>query len=319
MNVAMRRLAIAALGALSLASAAVSSSTEARAQADQVIHVGVSSFEAHAGAYYAQDNGFFKDVGLSVQIQSLSAGLIPGAVASGVLQIGVQNPLAIATAHEKGIDLVIIAPGTLYDAASNPRDLVVATDSAIRTGKDLEGKTVALTTLQGPNRIGVLSWIDRTGGDSQKVKLIELPQQAMANAVASGRVAAATMADPALSTAVNAGQVRGLTASMQFVGNHFFTSAWFAKRSWADDNADAVRRFRIAINRGGEWATRHPEAAARILDEYLKMTVQRSHEIHAKTIAPSMIQPIIDGAVKYKLLDSPLDARDIIWTEPARK
>jgi NitT/TauT family transport system substrate-binding protein len=295
-------------------------SRPAGAQADQVIRVGAGAFEANAGAYYAQDNGFFKQVGLNVQIEAYNGGgAIAAAVIGGSLQIGVANPLPVAAAHEKGLDFVIIAPGSLYDVASTPPNLMVAPNSRVRTGKDLEGTTVAVTSLQGLDPLGAMEWIDKNGGDSRRVKLVELPQTLMGDAVASGRVAAAMMADPAVTAALNAGKVRGLSKSYAYIGNHFFVSCWFSSREWADKNPDVVRRFRIAIDRAGDWATRNPEAAAAILHKYMNITVARAREVHAKTTEPYMVQQVIDAAVKYKYLEHPMDARDIIWTTPANR
>jgi hypothetical protein len=45
----------------------------------------------------------------------------------------------------------------------------------------------------------------------------------------------------------------------------------------------------------------------------MNISEDRAHEEHAASIDPAFVQPIIDAAVKYKLLDRPLDAGDIIW------
>lgn len=287
----------------------------AGAQADQVVHVGASSFEANAGAYYANEMGFFKRVGLNVDVQPYNNGAaIAAAVAGGSLQIGVGNPLPLVIAHERGLTFVIIAPGTLYDAKTNPQNCVVAPNSPLRTAKDLEGTTVAVTGLQSLDPLGLLSWVDRHGGDSHRVKLVELPQTLMGDAVADGRVAAAVMADPALSAAIAAGKVRGFSRCYDALGDHFFVSLWFSMREWAQKNPDVVRRFRIAIDQAGEWATRNPEAAAGLLRKCLRISEERAHEVHARSIDPIFVQPIIDAAVKYKVIDRPMDAREIIWS-----
>ena len=303
-----------ALVALALALAV----TPAGAQTDQVIHVGAGLFEANAGAYYALDNGFFKAVGLTVDVQPFTgSGPIVAAVASGTLQIGVANPLPLAIASEKGLNFVIIAPGTLFDAKTTPANLMIAPNSTIRSGKDLEGATIAVTTLQGLDPLGAESYIDKTGGDSRKVKIVEMPQTLIADAIFNGRIAAGTIADPAVTDAVNAGKVKALSSCYTYIGNHFFVSAWFASKDWADKNPDLARRFRIAIDRAADWATRNPVPAAGILHKYLKSTVDHARELHAKSIDPSMIQPVIDAAYRYKILDHGMDAHDLIWTLPA--
>jgi NitT/TauT family transport system substrate-binding protein len=315
MNLARKSLITSALAAL-VTSPALNRFAPAGAQGDQVIHVGVAGFEANAGAFYALENGFFKQVGLNVDVQTFAPGAIPGGVAGGSLQIGVQNPLSMVTGREKGLDFVIIAPGSLYEAPGLWPNLVIAPNAKFSNGKDFEGKTIAITTLQGIERISTLWWIDKNGGDSRLVKLIEVPPTLQAAAVSSGRVAGAILADPALTNAITSGQVRGFARVYGAIGDHFFLSAWFANRSWADKNPEVVRRFRIAIDRAGEWATRNPVAAAGILHKYLGLTIERTHEVHAKSLDRSMLQPIIDGAVKYGLLAQPMDARDMFWTAP---
>lgn len=286
----------------------------ADAQSDATVHVGASSFEANAGVYYALDNGFFKQAGVTVDAQPYNNGAaIAAAVAGGTLQIGCANPLPVAVAHERGLDFVIVAPGTLHDTKVDPPNFMIAPNSTIRTGKDFNGTTIAVTALQGLDPLGALGWIDKTGGDSRTVKVIELPHTLMADAVDSGRVAAALMADPARAAALAAGKVRPLADSYVSIGSRFFVSTWFANRAWADKNADAVHRFRVAIDRAGDWATRNPVPAAAILRKYMNISEDRAHEEHAASIDPAFVQPIIDAAVKYKLLDHPLDAGDIIW------
>ena len=288
------------------------------AQADQVIHVGASSFEANAGVYYALDMGFFKQAGLNVEAQPYNNGAaIAAAVAGGTLQIGCSNPLPIAVAHERGLNFVIIAPGTLHDTTADPPNFMVAPNSKLRTGKDFNGATIAVTALSGLDPLGALGWIDQHGGDSRTVKMIELPHTLMADAVAGGRVAAALMADPARAAALSAGKVRSLADSYESIGKRFFVSAWFANRDWADKNPDLVRRYRIAIDRAGDWATRNPVAAAAILKKYMSISEDRAHEEHAASIDPAFVQPVIDAAVKYKYLDHPMDAGAIIWSAPA--
>jgi NitT/TauT family transport system substrate-binding protein len=273
------------------------------AQSTQVIHVGASSFEANAGVYYAIENGFFKQVGLNVEAGPYSNGAaIAAAVAGGTLQIGCSNPLPVAVAHERGIDFVIIAPGTLHDTKVDPPNLVIAPNSTIRTGKDFNGTTVSVTALSGLDPLGLLGWVDKHGGDSKTVKLIELPHTLMADAVNSGRVSASLMADPARAEGLAAGKIRSFADSYESIGTRFFVSSWFASRDWADKNADLVKRFRVAIDRAGEWATRNPEAAALVLKKYMSISEARAHEEHARSIDPAFIQPIIDAAARSMIL-----------------
>lgn len=311
----MARLIGAAAVAFSLSIAG--GATMATAQTDEVIHVGAGPFEANAGAYYAQDAGYFKREGLNVDIQQLPGGsAILAATVGGSLQIGIGNPLPVANARSQGIHITYIAAGYLYDAANAPGTLlVIAANSPIREAKDLNGKSIAGTAVKSIDTIAAFAWMDGHGGDSSTVKSVEVPQSAMAEAVASGRVDAAVLSEPFLGAAIEAGKVRGLARCYDALGRQVIVSGWFATDEWAAKHADTIRRFRAAINEGAAWAVKNPEQAALVLQKYLKSSIPRAHEYHARTLDPRFIQPVLDGAVRYKMLSRPMDAREIIWKE----
>ena len=80
----------------------------------------------------------------------------------------------------------------------------------------------------------------------------------MPEAVADGRIDAAKIGDPALSTGVDAGKVRIL------------------------------------------------------LQKHMKVTFTKAHEYHARTLDPGFVQPLLDAAAQYKIIE-PMKAADIIW------
>ncbi len=289
--------------------------TRASAQST-VIHLGVSPFEAHADAYYAQDLGLFKRAGLDVAIQQFSGGAtVIAAIVGGSLQIGAGSPLPVASARLRGVHIVLVAPGYIYESTgSSPIDaLAVAANSPYRTGRDLNGKTVAVAGVKSVAQIAAYAWIDRNGGDSSTVRAVELPQNAMADAVADGRVDAAEIGDPALTAGIDAGKVRIIGKAYDAIAKRLFASTWFSTDEWADRNGDTIKRFTGAINDASAWAVKNPEAAATTLQKYMKVTFTRAHEYHARTLDPALIQPLLDAAAHYKVLDRPMEAREIIW------
>jgi NitT/TauT family transport system substrate-binding protein len=286
------------------------------AQAQPVIHVGVGIFEAHADAYYAQDLGYFKRLGLNVEIQQFDhTSAIVAAIVGGSLQVGAGSPIPMANAHQHGLDITIIAPGGLYDRAlPQVSGLVVAADSPIKTGKDLSGKLVGVSSLGSIDQIAVERWIDTNGGDSQTVKFVELQNGVMPEAVSTGRVAAAYAADPVYTSGLQDGKVRLLAHAFESIARRYMIVGWFSTKSWADANPDAARKFAQAINEGSAWAVKNPEAAMTVLGKYMKVTSVRAHEYHARSLEPGLLQPLLDAAVHYKAIAQPLDARDLLWS-----
>jgi NitT/TauT family transport system substrate-binding protein len=310
----IRPLTLGAAAALALLFGAAP--PEARAQADAVLHVGVSPFEAHADAYYAQDLGIFKRRGLTVDIQQYNGGAaVVAAVVGGTLQIGAGSPLPVAQARERGIPVLLVAPGYLYESnGATPIDaLAVAVTSKARSGADLNGKTIAVAGIKSVAQIAAFSWIDKNGGDSSTVKAIELPQSAMADAVADGRIDAAEIGDPALSAGIDTGKVRIIGKAYDAINPRLFASVWFATDDWAAKNGDVIRRYTAAINEASDWAVKNPEAAADILRKYMNVTYTRAHEYHSHTLDRAYIQPLLDAAYKYKVLERPMDTNELIW------
>jgi ABC-type nitrate/sulfonate/bicarbonate transport system substrate-binding protein len=134
----------------------------------------------------------------------------------------------------------------------------------------------------------------------------------MVDAVAAGRVDAAMVSDPFLSDGINNGKVQLFEKVYGSFGKRIFVSSWFASQDWADHNPDVAHKFAAAINDASAWAVKNPEAAAAVLQKYMKVTFMKAHEYHSRTLDPALIQPILDGAAKYKIID-PMKASDLIW------
>ena len=236
---------------------------------------------------------------------------IASAVAGGALQIGSSNILAIATARQRGLPFVFIAPGGQY------RDTVPTTEScprrlALRTGKDLNGKTIGTISLRALDQFSVMAWIDQNGGDSSTVKFVEIPTSEMTAALDRGTIAAAQMAEPLPERA--RGKVRVLGKSYSAVAKQFLIAGWFAKSDWVAQNPDVVKRFEDAIAQTAQWANANPAKAAAILEKYSKIPRQSEREpphlrAHARRAA---IAPVLELGLKYKALSQPMAPSDLI-------
>ena len=303
--------------ALALGLALSAAFATASAQEQSVVHVALSPFEAQSNVYYARDLGLFARAGLNVDIQQVQgSAAIVAAIAGGTLQIGTGSSIPAFSAREHGIDLVLVAPGTMSDFADQQSGLVTAANSQIKTGKDLNGKIVGVNTLHSVDQITVQSWVDKSGGDLRTVKFLEVPGTLMLDALTTGRIDAAIMANPSYALALASGRARQAAFPNGAIAKRFMITTWFATRAWANANPDAVRKFAAALNEASAWAVKNPDAAAAVLRKYLHTTTQRAHEQHARSLDPALLQPLIDAAVKYNVLPKPLDVRDMIWRTP---
>ncbi len=287
----------------------------ASAQTDDTIHIASSPFEAAGDAYYAQDQGFFARNGLKTTTQVIPNGAATlAAIVGGSLQIGLGNTLNVAQARVRGLKVSFIAPDYMYardDPASS--ELVVAEDSPIKTAGDLNGKTIMITSNPSIDSIAVDSWMAANGGDVNSVKYVESHPDLMAAAVAAGRVDAALIGNPALGAALAGGTVRVLSRPYDAIGARVMVTGYIATDEWASKHPDEIRRFQIAINQAATWAVKSPEQAAIVLAKYLKIQMTRVHEFHPRSLDPGLIQPMLDGAYRFKMTPRLVKAEEIIW------
>lgn len=284
------------------------------AQVPVPVKVGSGITEGNAQAFYALDQGFFKKNGIDAQLTFLrSGGPIMEAIVAGQLEVGSGNSVSAGSAILRSIPFLVIAPGQVWEAGSPEAAIVVAANSPIRSMKDLAGKTVATISLRNVGELAFDAYLDQAGVDLSSVKFVELAPLSIADAVASGRVAAGTLIDPQLSSAIAAGKVRRLANAYDAISKLFYLTIWFATRDWVDRNRDTTKRFADAIIQGGVWAETNGDQARLILAKYTKVTEEKTNARWGHRLDPALLQPIWDASYKYKIFGAPLRAVDYCW------
>lgn len=290
------------------------------AQGVAPIRVAVTPNDSGAEVFYAAELGLFKKAGLDVELVTLNAsGLMGSSVASGAIQIGETGVSVIAAAHEKGLPFVMIAPAGLYSSKAPTSATLVPKTSTVKTGADLNGKTVAVRDIDSPAYIGTKAWIDSTGGDSNTVRFVEIPDPATPAAMAQGRIDATTIAEPALDDALHRSDVRLLADSYDAIAKQFLLGGYFTTREYARTHPGVVRAFASAIGAAARWANRNPGQSAAILEKYTKSPVPPGmpRVVYAERLSPAIVQPLIDAAARYGALKAPFPAADLFATEVA--
>jgi NitT/TauT family transport system substrate-binding protein len=288
--------------------------TGAFAQTLPMLHVATTPIDVGAEVLYAKDMGFFKAHGLDVDVQFIdNCAAIASAVASGAIDIAQGNVVTLATAHDKGLPFVVVAPAALYSSTAPTSALIVAKNSPIKTAKDLTGKTIGITGVKNITQLSTMAWIDQNGGDSTSAKYIELKFSEMAPAIAAGRIDAGVTAEPDLSVAVQNGDARILAPVYSAIAPTFIIGAWFATSDWAKAHPDLVTRYVAAIDEAGAWANKNQAASAKILEKYTKIEskpgMKRVLFPEKSDLAP--MQPVIDATAKYKVIKASFPAADL--------
>jgi NitT/TauT family transport system substrate-binding protein len=261
--------------------------------------------------------GFFAKQGLDATVQPIGNGpAIAAAVASGAIDIGFSNALSIETAYKKGLPFVFIAPAAVYASAAPTSVLMVPKDSPLSVAKDLNAKTIAVNGLKNIAEYAPSLWIDKNGGDSSTIKFIEIGPTEIPAALEAHRVDAAFVAEPQISQAKAGSRI--FAKPYDLLGDGFMIAGYFTTRQWADAHPDLVRKFQAALRETATWANAitNTGKSAEIMAKYAKLdpALVRS-SVRAKfgtVLAPAAIQPTIDLAARYKLLES-FPAAELIY------
>jgi ABC-type nitrate/sulfonate/bicarbonate transport system substrate-binding protein len=267
---------------------------------------------------YAQAAGLVDQSGLSLHVENLYAGAaVQAAIAGGAADIGLTNVSSLATAREKGLPLVMIAPAALYTSKEATSVLMVALDSTLRTARDLNGKTIAVNGLKSISQLGPEIWIDKNGGDSTTVHFIDMPFAEMPQALATHRIDAALVAEPQATAATK--EARRFANVYDAIGTRFLITAWFSTASWVSSNPDLARKFAALIYRAAAWSNTHHAQTADVLVSITKLdpaTVRAMPRVvFDESADPASIKPHLDAALKYGLITKPITPEDLFAPE----
>jgi NitT/TauT family transport system substrate-binding protein len=300
---------------LSLAPLALALPAGARAAGAARLRVGATANDTFAEAYYAQDEGFFRRAGLDVDLVTFpNGGAVAAAVVGGAVDVGITNSITLANAVIRGVPVQFFCSGGMYNPAAT--SLAVAKSATVRSAKDLEGKSIATGTLKDTNALALHAWVDQNGADFAKIDLVEIPYSAMGPAIARGTVTAGIIPEPYLTFAKEKEQVRDFASIYDVFGKNFIIGAWFSTTSWLKQNAETARRFAEAIYATGRWAAAHQDQTLLILAKYAKLDLAAVRHMarspYGQSLTPEMVETILAYAYKYKMLDRPLSATELI-------
>ncbi len=139
---------------------------------------------ASAGFLVAHEKGFYSDAGLDVTVVAgKGSGTTAQLVASKATPLGFSDGFVVGNSIAKGMTIKTV--GTIY--RRDPAAIMVLADSPIKTPKDLEGRSVAMTAgsaqfQQWP------AFLKGAGVDGAKIQIVNIDPAGVGPALVSGKV-----------------------------------------------------------------------------------------------------------------------------------
>jgi NitT/TauT family transport system substrate-binding protein len=266
---------------------------------------------------YAQQSGLFRRAGLDVTIEKSSVGAaVADAVVSGACDVGLVSLLSLLSGHAHGLPFVMIAPSLLYDSADPPSLLLVLKDSSVHSMRDLAGKVLSVSAIRSIDWVALHAYAEQFGVDPESLKFVELPMSSIPAALEAGRIQAGTISNPNLEQAMATGKFRSIGSSLDGIAKRFMVAAWCTTSDYLTKNRDLVDRFAGAMRTATLYANTHHAETAPLIAAFTGIDPAQALAMKRTTCAeyldPREIQPVIEAAAKYKVLDHPFPAQDLI-------
>ena len=229
------------------------------------------------------------------------------------------NVVSVLLASQQGLDVKVIAAGTkaaLRETDTTP--IIVRSDSGIKSGKDLEGKSISVNTRNNVIWLYARAWIKATGGDPDKVTFKEVPFPQVEDALRQQRVDAAFLVAP---FSVVALQKPGLTAIANpysdiqpgvDVGQYITTGKLLSTKP------EMIKKFVTGLRKGAEWfnANRKSEELLTVISGYTKTdaSILKSVALPEAPLQSDLpqVKKTMDLMIENKLLPGPVDLSKII-------
>lgn len=260
------------------------------------LKVGVIPIADVAPLYLGMKQGFFEEQGLTIEPQLAEGGAaITPAVLSGDFQIGFSNTISLLIAASKGLPVQIISQGVLAgkDRSEAWADLLVLKDGPITQPSDLEGKTIAVNTLNNICEVTIKASLEKDGVAVDRLKFAEVPFPDMNAALEQERVDAACVVEPFVSQG-KAGAARGIDPFYVRTAPDLTVATYFTSTQYAEENADVVDRFVQAMNRSLEYAQSNPDQVRDVLLDYTEIPPEAAEQIKLPIWRTDLNEPTIE-------------------------
>jgi NitT/TauT family transport system substrate-binding protein len=309
----MKRGRFAALASAALATPA----TRAFAQAPPAVRLGTVPVESYALPYYAAEQGLFARAGLDIVLSSFtSGGAVTSGVLGGALDVGCTNIGALSNAHARGLPVRVIAPCGLYTTTSPTTVLAVAKGSTLVYARDLNGKTIGVSTIKDLQQASVMRWVELNGGNSKSLKFLEVPIPQVPAALRAGRLDAEIVLEPTLSFAKN--EIRILGKCYDGIAKTLMISAIFATTGWLEKNDALAHKLVGALRETATWANANHGRSGEILSRVAKLppaeVTEMNRVIYADRLDVTQFQPVIDALAQYGFLPRAFPASELFWS-----
>ncbi len=272
----------------------------------------------YAPQYVAINNGYFKENGMDIELTTgQGADAVMTAVLANQCDIGFAGPEASIYVYNEGKEdyTQVFAQMTKKDGSF----LVARNQTDNFSWQDLKGKTVIPGRKGGVPYMTLEYVLKKNGIDPQKDATLDdsIKFDLMAGAFASGNADYVTLFEPTASLTQNEGKGY-IVASVGEAAGEIPYTAYFAKKSYIENNEETIQKFTNAIYKGQQWVKKHSakEIAEAIQSffpdtevELLATVIQNYKDIEAWNDTPVLKEEVFERLEEVMMMAGELEEK----------
>ena len=211
----------------------------------------------YAPQYVAINNGYFRENGMDIELTTgQGADAVMTAVLANQCDIGFAGPEASIYVYNEGKEdhTQVFAQMTKKDGSF----LVARNQTGSFNWQDVKGKTVIPGRKGGVPYMTLEYVLKKNGIDLQKDTILDdsIKFDLMAGAFASGNANFVTLFEPTASMTEKQGK-GAIVASVGEAAGEIPYTAYFARKSYIENNPETIQKFTNAIYKGQQWVKEH--------------------------------------------------------------
>lgn len=141
-------------------------------------------------------------------------------------------------------------------------------------------------------------------------------------ALSEGRIDVGSLSTPYVQQALSSSDLRPRGKYFDAIGKRFEAAVWASNEPYVAANRDAMTHFAHVMHNAGRYVNAHQNETIDLIASFTNVdpsiVAKANRSVEAEYVDPRDIQPVLDVALKYKLIDRPITVDDCIATTALR-
>jgi NitT/TauT family transport system substrate-binding protein len=284
MSVWVAGLAVTAMAVSACSSASSSSTTSTSSNkgsnALTSITIGLPNSSpsfANSDVAVAQAEGYFRQEGLSVQVDNLSSGVpVVQGVVGGSLQIGASSIEPVVNAAAQG------APVQIIGSYANKLTVDMVTTKGITTPAQLRGKRLGIQQVGAFREVMTRMVIEGAGLTTSDVTYVPSSSSAYISELLVGEIQSGVLQEEQTLKALKKDSSLHVLVNFDQAHPNYFYGAYVVSKSWLAANESTAEKFLTAITLAHRFMYNNEAATVAIVaknTDYTTATIKKAYQV----------------------------------------